>query len=325
MAGLFVQKHAEAVAAQDIEVRVNTWWPEADVVQLNVLTLKMGLMAYVLKRVFGIPYVLIEHWSTYLPENGSYMAQPRWRRAVLEEIAREANGIYPVSEKLETAMRACGIENKVWGRVDNVVDDFFYEKTPMPFVSEANVLGRKNPEGGRKGLLHVSCFDEAPKNVKGLLRAVKAISERRQDFCLTLVGTGKDWQMCRDYANELAIPKELLRWTGELTPGDVCREMQKADVFVLPSRWETYGVPLAEAMAVGIPSIETDACGLRLMRACGLSVPADDDNALTNAIEYMLDHHQEYDRDRIRQYGMRYRYDEVGKQLVTIYKACIGV
>lgn len=308
MVGLFVQKHAEAVAAQGVEVRVNTWWPEAEIVQLNVLTLKMGLIAYVLKRVFGIPYIIIEHWSTYLPENGSYLKQSRWKRAVLEEIAREADGIYPVSRKLEEAMKACGITNRVWGRVYNVVDDFFYS-------AKCQVQSAKCVQ-----LLHVSCFDEAPKNVKGLLRAVKAISEKRQDFGLTLVGTGKDWQMCRDYADELDIPKDMLRWTGELTPREVCQEMCEADVFVLPSRWETYGIPLAEAMAVGIPSIETDACGLRLDTTCGLSVPADD-AALANAIDYMLDHYQEYDRDQIRNHGAQYRYDLVGKQLVKIYNA----
>lgn len=219
MVGLFVQKHAEAVAAQGVEVRVNTWWPEAEIVQLNVLTLKMGLIAYVLKRVFGIPYIIIEHWSTYLPENGSYLKQSRWKRAVLEEIAREADGIYPVSRQLEEAMKACGITNRVWGRVYNVVDDFFYS-------AKCQVRSAKCVQ-----LLHVSCFDEAPKNVKGLLRAVKAISEKRQDFGLTLVGTGKDWQMCRDYADELDIPKEMLRWTGELTPREVCQEMCEADVF----------------------------------------------------------------------------------------------
>lgn len=313
MAGLFVQKHAEAVAAQGAEVRVNTWWPEADVVQLNVLSLKKGLMAYVLKRVFGIPYVLVEHWSGYLPVNGQYMRTAGWKRALLEEIAREASGIYPVSQMLEEAMKACGIRNRNWGRVHNVVDDFFFEKTPLPLVSEANVLG------WRKGLLHVSCFDERPKNVKGLLRAIKVLSEKRQDFVLTLVGTGKDWQMCRDYACELQIPEDMLRWTGELTPEGVCREMQQSDVFVLPSRWETYGVPLAEAMAVGIPSIETDSCGLRLAKECGLSILADDDMALTKAVEYMLDHYQDYDRETIRQYGKQYRFDEVGKQLLEIY------
>lgn len=313
MAGLFVQKHAEAVAAQGAEVRVNTWWPEADVVQLNVLSLKKGLMAYVLKRVFGIPYILVEHWSGYLPVNGQYMRTAGWKRALLEEIAREASGIYPVSQMLEEAMKACGIHNRNWGRVHNVVDDFFYEKTPLPLVSEANVLGWRN------ALLHVSCFDERPKNVKGLLRAIKVLSEKRQDFVLTLVGTGKDWQMCRDYACELQIPEDMLRWTGELTPEGVCREMQQSDVFVLPSRWETYGVPLAEAMAVGIPSIETDSCGLRLAKECGLSILADDDMALTKAIEYMLDHYQDYDRETIRQYGKQYRFDEVGKQLLKIY------
>lgn len=315
MSGLFVQKHAEAVAAQGVEVRVNTWWPEADVVQLNVLTLKLGLMAYVLKRVLGIPYIIVEHWSCYLPENGSYLRQPRWKRAVLEEIAREASGIYPVSQKLETAMRACAVDNKVWGRVHNVVEDFFYSAKGKGQSAEC----REQSADCR--LLHVSCFDEAPKNVKSLLRAVKTIGERRKDFSLTLVGTGKDWQMCRDYADELGIAKDMLRWTGELTPREVCHEMQKADVFVLPSRWETYGVPLAEAMAVGIPSIETDTCGLRLPNACGLSIPPNDDAALANAIEYMLDHYQKYDRAKIRKHGAQYRYDVVGKQLVEIYKA----
>lgn len=311
MAGLFVQKHAEAVAAQGVEVRVNTWWPEADVVQLNVLTLKKGLMAYVLKRVFGIPYIIIEHWSCYLPENGSYARQPRWHRALLEEIAREASGIYPVSQKLEDAMKACGIRNKVWGRMENVVDDFFYS-------AECKVQSAECVQ-----LLHVSCFDEAPKNVKGLLRAVKAVSEKRQDFCLTLVGTGKDWQMCRDYAVQLGISEDLLRWTGELTPQEVCCEMQKADVFVLPSRWENAPVVLSECMAVGLPIVSTLAGGIPEMvnEETGVLVVPNDDMALADAIEYMLDHYQEYDQDKIRQYGEKYSFEKVGKKLLEIYNA----
>lgn len=310
MAGLFVYKHAQAVAARGLEVRVNTWWPEADVVQLNVLTLKRGMVAYVLKRVFGIPYVIIEHWSGFLPENGQYMQFPKWKRALLEEIGREASGIYPVSQKLEDAMKACGIQNKVWGRMENVVDEFFYS-------AKCKVQGAKCVQ-----LLHVSCFDEAPKNVKGLLRAIKTISEKRQDICLTLVGTGKDWQMCRDYADELKIPSELLRWTGELTPQDVCREMQRADFFVLPSRWENAPVVLSECLAVGLPIVSTKAGGIPEMvnAETGVLVPPNDDVALTEAIEYMLNHHQDYDADKIREYGGKYSYERVGKKLMEIYE-----
>lgn len=310
MAGLFVEKHAQAVAAMGANVRVNTWWPEAEVVQLNVLTLKKGMVAYVLKRVFGIPYIIIEHWSGYLPENGQYMRFPRWKRALLEEIGREASGIYPVSEKLENAMKACGIENRKWGRMENVVDDFFYE-SPIP-----------HPPSPVTRLLHVSCFDEAPKNVKGLLRAVKTISEKRQDFRLTLVGTGKDWQMCREYAAELGIAPSLLRWTGELTPQEVCREMQNADVFVLPSRWENAPVVLSECLAVGLPIVSTRAGGIPEMvnEDTGILVPPNDDAALTEAIDYMLDHYQDYDADKIRPYGEKYSAERVGNKLMKIYE-----
>lgn len=322
MAGLFVQKHAEAVAAQGAEVRVNTWWPEADVVQLNVLSLKKGLMAYVLKRVFGIPYILVEHWSGYLPVNGQYMRTAGWKRALLGEIAREASGIYPVSQMLEEAMKACGIRNRNWGRVHNVVDDFFYEKTPLPLVSEANVLGKGYPEGGRKGLLHVSCFDERPKNVKGLLRAIKVLSEKRRDFVLTLVGTGKDWQMCRDYACELQIPEDMLRWTGELTPEEVCREMQQSDVFVMSSRYENAPVVLSECIAMGLPIVSTQAGGIPEMVTpeMGILVPTEDDEALMKAIDRMLNHYTEYNRAAIRAHGQQYSYESVGKQLMQLYE-----
>ena len=94
MSGLFVQKHVEAVRAQGVDVRVifsQGWrdllvqwmllrreWGLPDVVQLNVIQ-KQGALALWLKRRYGIPYVIIEHWSGYLPESGMYMCWfSRW-------------------------------------------------------------------------------------------------------------------------------------------------------------------------------------------------------------------------------------------------------
>ena len=90
MAGLFVQKHVEAVRALGVDVRVidaTTWsgiwraWRALqregwmpDVVQLNVIQ-KQGLLALYLKRRYQIPYVIIEHWTGYLPENMSVSLQ----------------------------------------------------------------------------------------------------------------------------------------------------------------------------------------------------------------------------------------------------------
>lgn len=263
MSGLFVQKHVEAVRAQGVDVRVifsqtlrDTWrqyralqrkgWTP-DVVQLNVIQ-KQGLLALWLKKHYGIPYVIVEHWSGYLPENGQFLRMSAPKRRLYKRIAREAAIILTVSDRHAQAMKECGIRNEHWGRINNVVDDFFFKNS-----------GNRDSEIPRhlKTLLHVSCFDERAKNVKGLLRAAKMLSEKRQDWQLVLVGTGIDYNEVRAYAQDLNIPEHLLRWTGELTPEQVAEEMHNADAFVLSSRYETYGVVLAEASAAGLPILST--------------------------------------------------------------------
>ena len=264
MSGLFVQKHVEAVRAQGCDVRVifSTTWRDTrrqwcalcregwmpDVVQLNVLQ-KQGILALWLKKRYSIPYVIVEHWSGFLPENGAYLRQNGLlKRKLYEKIAAEASVIMPVSERLKEAMQACGIRNARWEKIHNVVDDFFFEKSRYRDTGIS-----KN----RKTLLHVSCFDEAAKNVKGLLRAAKMLLEKRQDWQLVLVGTGADYKEVRAYAETLAFPEGTLRWTGELTPREVADEMQRADALVLSSRYETYGIILAEALAANLPILST--------------------------------------------------------------------
>ena len=334
MLGLFVQKHVEAVRAQGCEVRVifsQTWldtWRQwralrregwmPDIVQLNVIQ-KQGLLALWLKHRYGIPYVIVEHWSGYLPENGQYMRQPAVKRRFAERVAEQASAIIPISNALAKAMQDCGIRNRKWQKVYNVVDDFFFEGVES---RKSKVESQKSKVESRKTFLHVSCFDEKAKNVKGLLRAAKMLSEKRQDWQLVLVGTGIDYKDVRAYAESLSFPEGILRWTGELTPREVAEEMSHADAFVLNSNYENAPVVLSESMASGIPVIATRAGGMPEMIAdeCGILVPPRNDRALTEAMEHMLDHHSEYDRAAIRQAGKKYSYEAVGKQLKEIYE-----
>ena len=213
--------------------------------QLNVIQ-KQGLLAMWLKKRYDIPYVIIEHWSGYLPENGQYKQMSAAKRRMYARICSHAEQVLTVSMPLQRAMQACGLEAKQWGTIDNVVDDFFYEHS---------AFSRQHSE--KKTLLHVSCFDERAKNVKGLLRAAKMLSEKRKDWQLVLVGTGVDYEKVRSFAKSLEIPEELLRWTGELTPRQVAEQMHEADALVLSSRYETYGVVLAEAASAGLPILST--------------------------------------------------------------------
>ncbi len=328
MVGLFVQKHVEAVRAQGVDVRVivsqslrDTWhqWKALvhegwlpDVVQLNVIQ-KQGLLALWLKKRYGIPYVIIEHWTGYLPENMSVKSH-HWHTRFMKHICKEAEVVMPVSDHLGEAMRALGFEAKRWEKINNVVDDFFFEKPQ-----------RTKKNTACKTILNITCFDEPHKNVKSLLRAAKKISEKRQDWKLVLVGTGVDYEDVRAYADSLDFPEGLLEWTGELTPKEVSKEFDSADLFVLTSRFENAPVVISESIAKGVPIVSTNVGGISEMvnEKCGLLIPSENDEALIQALATMLDHYQEYDNEYIQRQGRQYAFSVVGQQLKTIYESVL--
>jgi len=310
MAGLFVRKHVQTLISQGAEVRVNRIWINADIVQLNVISIKWGLLALMLKSFFGIPYIIVEHWSVYLPSNGSFSRFPIWKKWLTRLIARHASGIYPVSQILEDNMKIHGLTNRVWGRMENVVDDCFYEEG-----------GQSSDGRGKVKLLHVSCFDKRAKNVKGMLRAVRMVADQRKDFSLTLVGSGKDWQSCRDYTESLNFPEGMIEWTGELAPREVSRMMHESDVFLMFSRYENAPVVISESMAAGLPIVSSNAGGVPEMVSedCGILVDVEDEEAFADAVDYMLDHYKEYDKDRMRELARKYSADAVEQKLMSIY------
>lgn len=335
MAGLFVQKHAQAVEQQGVDVRViyseatgiqwckeilQQWkllkreWGIPDLVQMNVLD-KNGLFALWLRLRFRIPYIIIEHWSGYLPENFSFRGG--WHGYVMRTIAKHAKCILPVSHQLEKAMKQCRIRNEHWQRIHNVVDDFFF----LPITSFTIPL--KSPTKFR--LLHVSCFDEKAKNIQGILRAVRKLSDQRKDFELVIVGTGIDFEIDKAYAETLNFPQCTLFFTGEQTPYEVAQWMQQSDAFVMFSRYENAPVVLSECLAVGLPIVSSNAGGIPEMisSAEGILVPSEDEEALRKAISQMIDHRADYVKESIQLTGKKYSYQCVGAALLHLYQTIL--
>lgn len=329
MSGLFVQKHVEAVRAQGIDVRVicsqgwrDTWrqWKTLqrerwmpDVVQLNVIQ-KQGVLALWLKKRYHIPYIIIEHWSGYLSENGQFLRMSAYKRRLYQRIAAQAEKVLCVSQRHMRAMQECGIQAKEWGLIHNVVDEFFFEPSAV-----------SSQPSDRKTLLHISCFDERAKNVKGLLRAAKMLSEKRQDWRLVLVGTGVDYQQVREFAASLDIPDGLLEWTGELTPQQVSDAFDQADIFVLPSNYENAPVVISESLAKGVPVVASLVGGIPEMVPpnCGILVTPGNTEELAAALDKMLDCYPTYDKQVIRQAGEQYAFAKVGAALKEIYESVL--
>lgn len=80
--------------------------------------------------------------------------------------------------------------------------------------------------------------------------------------------------------------KWALSVVSNASPSEVAKYYSEADCFILPSRWEPWGVVLAEAAAAGLPIICTDKCGARfeVVRDNGVVVKSGDAGALAAAM-----------------------------------------
>jgi glycosyltransferase involved in cell wall biosynthesis len=76
---------------------------------------------------------------------------------------------------------------------------------------------------------------------------------------------------------------------GDLPPDDLARCYHRADLFVLATRKETFGMAVAEAVARGLPVVSTATGAIpELVGAGGIIVPVGDERAFVEAVHRML-------------------------------------
>jgi len=84
--------------------------------------------------------------------------------------------------------------------------------------------------------------------------------------------------------------EDRLRLLGALPRAELDRRFAAADLFVLPSRYEGYGMVVAEALSRGLPTVTTTAGALpEAAGDAAILVPPDDPAALTAALGGLLE------------------------------------
>lgn len=99
-------------------------------------------------------------------------------------------------------------------------------------------------------------------NRKGVDLLLKAFSEIEDDkCCLIVVGNGSNEIKLKDLANKLNIRADKLLFHPAVSSKDISSIMSLADVFILPSRNDGWGVVLNEAASLSKPMIASDMVG----------------------------------------------------------------
>lgn len=122
-----------------------------------------------------------------------------------------------------------------------------------------------------------------------LLRAFVKLVETEQRLRLIIVGTGPDEAALRALARQLNVEKAVEFVGFQSNPYAF---MAHADLFVLASRYEGFGMVLAEALAVGTAVVATDCpsgpADILMQGEAGVLCPIEDPNALASAIATLL-------------------------------------
>lgn len=112
-------------------------------------------------------------------------------------------------------------------------------------------------------ILYISRLEHPGKNHVGLIKAFTiARNVLKERFLLVLPGPDKE-RAEEIHAEAAKSPYvEDIKFTGFLDWTDIPLVYQAASLFVLPSRFEGFGLPVLEAMSCGTPIITSDAASL---------------------------------------------------------------
>ncbi|MEO1469653.1 MAG: glycosyltransferase family 4 protein [Pseudomonadota bacterium] len=145
----------------------------------------------------------------------------------------------------------------------------------------------RRPSGTPVHLLSVAAL--VPR--KGFDTLVEALAAVPGDWRLTVIGPARD-------ADHVALLHRLtaehglagrIAWVGERPAAEVAAAMARADLFVLASRYEGYGMAYAEALVAGLPVVGCDTGAVaEATRGGALLVPPDDPAALAGALAPLI-------------------------------------
>lgn len=249
------------------------------------------------------PIVAIEHWSE--------VNQPTLR----PDIKKMGNDVYPKVDRLISVSHAAG---------DSIMRHFGKESTVVyNMVDPSFLFVPKSQKNANDKFTFIAVGSLRPlKGYDTLIEAINKLEIPRDKWQLLIIGNGTERKRLESLISRHQLQQNI-HLLGQKKQSEINALLGQADIFVLASRSETFGVVYIEAMACGLPVIATRCGGPEefVNEKNGLLVPVDDVDALAAAIQHMYEHHQDYDRQAIAdECQARFSSKVIATQLTEIFE-----
>lgn len=203
------------------------------------------------------------------------------RRSRYSNLLHCANMVVGVSKHVLEGLRSDGLADRRLRVIYNGIN-FSRFSDISPGVRERNRIPNDAIVVTTAGALVV------PKGHDILLRAFSAATDQSSRTHLVIMGDGPERRALRQLAGVLGIEKRV-HFLGQVQ--DVSSVYAESDIFALATRKESFGLVLAEAGYLGLPTVSTKVGGIPEVvenNSTGLLVDADDVSAFSQALAGLI-------------------------------------
>ncbi|MCI6032918.1 glycosyltransferase family 4 protein [Fusobacterium varium] len=167
---------------------------------------------------------------------------------------------------------------------------------------------------------------EPRKNIPNIILGFSKYKEEKVDSDIKLVIAGKKaWQYENIFKTyELSKYKKDIIFTDYIDEKDKIILYKMAKLFIFPSLYEGFGMPVLEAMASGTPVITSNNSSLtEVVGEAGILVNPDSVEEISKAIAKILDGEEDYINDLIakgKEQAKKFTWENSTKLLEDIYE-----
>lgn len=259
-----------------------------------------GLAAVQIKNKYNIPFVITEHSSGVLQGELREHDIP-----MLKDVYNNADYIISVGEKLKDAIGT--YSNRRVEVIPNIVD-----------VDRFSI--NRSKEDDNFTFISISHLKEN-KNIDLTLKALKEVIKVYDNIRLIVVGDGPEKESLINISRELMIDNKI-DFIGAVSRENLNDIINKADAFVLPSKYETFGIAYIEALACGLPII-TSKCGGPedfFNENIGIMISKCTLDELSNAMINIIENFNKFNSNYLREYVKeRFSKEVIAKSVLDVY------
>lgn len=310
----------------------------------------------------GIAYDII-HSHYWLSGVAGIALSDAWHRAPLVQmfhtLGEMKNRVAQASDERESPERIA-VESQLLVRADRIIVSTLAEHTQLRFLYQAK--DRKLeiiPPGVDTGHFYPIPSDEAKlfvglkpndrmvlfvgriEPLKGVSTLIQAMSQlglgrERRPVHLAIIGGEPDatagemsaeMKRLQQLCDELHMDQTVV-FLGKRRQDTLPYYYSAAEVVVMPSHYESFGMVALEAMACGTPVIASEVGGLGFLvqdGETGFTVPDDDPDQLCRRLALLLDDPELRARmgTRAAQYALDYSWDKIASKIVDVYEGLL--